>query len=119
MGTLVDGLKPAREAAGLTQQELATALGWNGSGAHAHVGRVERGERSTTVEYVERWYEICGSRLLVLSTHTSDDAAAAAVAASGRMDLLVRLARVIPRMDEHALARLDADVEFLERRFGR
>lgn len=119
MGTLIAGLKPAREAAGLTQQAMAAALGWTGAGAHAHVGRVERGERSTSLDQVERWYELCGAQVTVGLPGSIDDAVVAAVAACSRVDLLVRLAAALPKMDPDAIARLEADIAFLERRYGR
>lgn len=62
-GSLVAALKPIREAAGLKQTDLARKLGWaDGS----HVSNVERGNRGTTVDLIERWVHECGHDIYII-----------------------------------------------------
>jgi DNA-binding XRE family transcriptional regulator len=52
-------LRDAREAAGLTQRELAGLLG----GTQQAVAQAERWTANPTVGFVQRWASACGARL--------------------------------------------------------
>jgi transcriptional regulator with XRE-family HTH domain len=52
-------LRAAREAAGLTQAELARRLGCT----QQAVAQAERWESNPTVGFIRRWAEACGSKL--------------------------------------------------------
>lgn len=53
-------MRVAREAAGLTQTELAGRLGCT----QQAVGQAERWESNPTVEFMRRWADACGAELL-------------------------------------------------------
>lgn len=91
---LADVLRRIRHRAGFTQEEISAAVGI----ARPSVSRIESAQRDTTVEVLEKWVHACGHRLLVVG---QDDEALAAL--TGRMergdvDLIIRLARLVPRL---------------------
>lgn len=118
MGRLIDGLKPARERAGITQASMAQLLGWSESSGGAHVGRVEKGQRNTDPDTVERWYELCGAEVIVVFEADAAEAARAMITQAPRPDLVVRLIKILPTLDDTALDRLEADLRWLETRYG-
>lgn len=72
-------LRRLREAAGLTQDELAEALGYSKG---ASVSRIEKGVRDLPLRQAEAWARACGAELALLACrgHTGDDALAARMA---------------------------------------
>lgn len=89
----------ARKAAKLTQDQLAAQLGLT----RVQVGRIEKGTRGTGYDVVERWMQICGSAADTLAighgARTGELAAALERITDRDLDLVVRLMRVLPKVD--------------------
>ena len=116
MGKLIDGLRPARAAARITQAEMAELLGWGPSGG-AHVSRVERGERGTDPDTVERWYLACGVQIVLASGDEHPAAIGEEILRSGQLELVRKVATVLPLLDPILLDRFKADVDWMVDRF--
>lgn len=90
-----------RRSARLTQAEVAAHLQLDRS----YYSRMERGERPIDVELAEKVAILCGFRTLVVEP--AHDRAATAIAAlnSADLDLILRLAALLPTL--HPLRRAD------------
>jgi transcriptional regulator with XRE-family HTH domain len=108
MPTLVAKLRAARLAAGLSQVELAAALGYE---RHSDISRIERGAQAPrSLDIVDRWFEVCGRALRVVEPEDSEpDARAQAIAA--------RLLQVLPALPEALVEGVEHDLDLWESRY--
>lgn len=66
---LNEQLKRVRRISGLTQGQVADAVGWK---VHSTVSNVERGTRGTQLEEAERWAEACGYVIVMVPKSPAD-----------------------------------------------
>ena len=96
---LAQQLFEARNAANLTQEQLAAKLGIS----RVQVGRIESGKRGTYVALVRRWMQACGravdSVAIGHGPRTGELAEALADISDADLVLVLRLMRVLPSVD--------------------
>lgn len=101
---LRDQLRESRVAAGLTQKDLADALGIS----IPYVSQIELGRRDPIVSIVERWAAACGGRVVIKRSDSPN------LDLSGldrsQCQLLTRLAVILPRLDSMLLMTLEQQV---------
>lgn len=103
-------LREVREESGLSRAEIADKLGISVT----QVGRIERGDRATSVTTMIRWFRLCGYHLESVGVGEDPEAGAElarAVAGMGPEDLreVSRFARIwmrITHRERHALSSL-------------
>lgn len=106
-------LNAARVNAGLTQADIAKALGLD----RGMVSHVDRGQKYTSYENVEKWFDVCGVRMVFApkGATTADDIDT--LDAESRA-LLLRLATVLPAMPVEQREFLADQVDLWTRRHG-
>jgi transcriptional regulator with XRE-family HTH domain len=110
-------LRAARKDAGLSQVDLAAALGYE---RHSDVSRIERGEQAPrSLDVVDRWAELCG-REVHLSRVGEVHAVAAAVASADdrHRALVARLLVALPTLPDALVEGLEHDLDLWESRYG-
>lgn len=114
---LRDQLRRALVSSGLTQAELAERLGYHGQ---AMISRTLSGEREIKIERIEQWVAACGYSLQIVPLEpAADDLEAAAAGLPERhRAVLARLAGVVERLPDGALASLEMLVDGWVRTYG-
>jgi transcriptional regulator with XRE-family HTH domain len=116
-GPIVARLKPIREDAGLTLEDIAAAVGWKD---HGQASRVERGKKVTQTDKLQKWIDACGCDVYIVPRERTPGATDALPLVAALDDqqraLVLRIARLLPRLDERSLDRLAHDVDYLEHR---
>lgn len=99
-------LKKVREAAGLSQHQLASRLGV----VHTTIGRIEKGARSTTLQMVHRWHTACGYELDAVAVGSVEQAASLAVSVAAvperELSDVLRVVESWPRLRERTKGRI-------------
>lgn len=93
-------LVAAREAAGISQEDLAKSARWDRS----HVSKFESGGRGASVEKMDAWLEACGAHLVAVPTAMGPEHMRQLP--DDLRDLLTRLAAVLPHLDRGGLVTL-------------
>lgn len=98
-------LSALRQAAGLSQEKLAELIQVDRS----NLSRMERGQRGIDIEVAERWVVACKARLAVVTEGHEDLLRSVAVLESVDVEIVRRLAAVLPSL--HPVRRADLLVQ--------
>ena len=116
MNELPDQLRRMRQAANLRKADMARAIGV----APSHVTNIEKGERQPSLQVLEAWVKACGYRWGFYNERAMDWSwtvvtNGSALSAQHR-EHVMRLMRILPRLDEADVDRLAHDLDYLERK---
>lgn len=86
----------AREKSGLSQAKLGEVAGWN----PGNVSKLENGQKGASIETIDSWMDACGMELIVVPKGPIADLREVSGLRQDLLELLLRLARILPWLPE-------------------
>lgn len=93
--SLAENLRSARKQAGLTQADLSTKIGLT-QGAISHI---ENGTHGISSEALEKWSEACNFEIALIGPAHEESLRLLSALSPPQLSLVVRLLRLLPRLE--------------------